>query len=107
MEAFIAAVAFWPLIVTKVTDFVRNAVDPGGTFPRFTWNLVPFALGVVIAVVYELQYSDLIPNLPPRLIGLSGFWNEFITGLGIAAVSSAWHELLDALSGVAKRQRAS
>lgn len=102
MGEFIIAVAFWPIVVTKLTDLTRNVFDKGDTAPKWVWNVVSLGLGVIFALVYELDYVALIPNLPPRLVGVTGATAEVVTGLGIGAVGSFWHELMDLFSSKAK-----
>lgn len=111
MNGFLIALGALPIIVTKVTDMIRNALDtkrPDGTsrFPKVTWNVVPFLVGVAITLVYQLDYHDLIQGLPPGLQHLTGVGGQIITGLGLGAVASGWHELFDSLSSFAKAKRA-
>jgi hypothetical protein len=101
MEAFIVAVAFWPMVVTKLTDFIRN-LTAGWAAPKWVWNVVSLGLGVAIALLYELNYAELIPNLPPRLQGATGTMAQILTGLGIGAIGSFWHETMDLFSSKAK-----
>ena len=105
MAEFIVAVGFFPLAVTKLTDFVRNAFDKDDSFPKFVWNLVSMALGIAVALLYELEFSNLIPNLPPVFKDVSGLPAQIITGIGIAAVGSFWHEINDFFSSKADAAR--
>jgi hypothetical protein len=105
MEAFIVAVAFWPMVVTKLTDLVRNAFDQADRAPKWLWNVVSLGLGVAVALLYELNYAELIPNLPPKLQGATGVTAQVLTGLGIGAIGSFWHETMDLFSSKAKSGR--
>jgi hypothetical protein len=102
MEAFIVAVAFWPMVVTKLVDFARNAFDKADAAPKWLWNVLSLGLGVAIALLYELNYAELIPNLPPKLAGATGVMAQVLTGLGIGAIGSFWHETMDLFSSKAK-----
>jgi hypothetical protein len=112
MTAFILALGALPIIVTKVTDMIRNAIDPvktDGTAPRFpkvTWNVVPFVVGVGICVIWEFNYAVLLPGLPPSLMTVGDFGGRILTGLGLGAVAGGWHELFDLASSKAKAARA-
>lgn len=85
MEVFLAAAA----TVTKVVDFVRNAIDPNGTAPKWLWNLVAFGAGVVIAYVGNLAIY-------------AGDFDKLVTGLAIGASASGFHEVFDFFSHKAK-----
>lgn len=105
---FIAALGLFPVLVTKLTDTIRNLLDPMGTrFPKVAWNFVPFVLGVGICLIYQTDAHDLIAGLPPALAHLSGVGGQIVTGLGLGALAGGWHEIFDLLSGVAKSTHAS
>lgn len=107
MTEFILALGALPIIVTKVTDMIRNVFDPMGTkLPKATWNIVPFAVGVLICVVWEFNYAALLPGLPPALMTVGDVGGRILTGLGLGAVAGGWHELFDVLSSKAKAARA-
>lgn len=108
LTPFILAVGAYPLIVTKGTDMIRNLVDRNRAtpLPPVLWNVVPFVLGIILAVVYEKNFASLIPNLPPALQDATGVKGEVLTGLGIGAIASGWHELLDSWSAKAKLRKA-
>lgn len=107
MTEFIIALGMAPIIVTKLTDMIRNATDPAGTrFPKVAWNIVPFVLGVVGCLAYELDLHDLIGGLPPVLQHMTGISGEILTGLGLGAVAGGWHELFDFFSSSAAAKRA-
>ncbi len=104
MTAFILALGALPIIVTKVTDMIRNAIDPAGTrMPKVTWNVVPFAVGVGICIIWEFNYASLLPGLPPSLMTVGDVGGRILTGLGLGAVAGGWHELFDLFSSTAKR----
>lgn len=105
MAELIIALGFFPMAVTKVTDFIRNLFDKNDSLPKWVWNVVPLGLGVATALLYELNYSDLIPNLPPKLQGLEGVSGQIVTGLALGAVASFWHELMDYWSSSAKLKK--
>ena len=107
MTEFILALGALPLTVTKVTDFFRNLFDPAGTkLPKVAWNVVPFVVGAGICLIWELNYADLLPGLPPSLMNVGDFTGRILTGLGLGAVAGGWHELLDFFSSKAKAARA-
>lgn len=103
MDRLLTIATLWPIAVTKITDFIRNLVDRNDTAPKWVWNIVPFGLGVVISLTLEIDYSALIPALPEPMRNLSGTPAEILTGIGIGALGSFWHELMDWLSAAAKR----
>lgn len=100
---FIAAVSVLSIIVTKLVDTVRNAIGPK---PRVLWNVLTFAFGIGVALLWEVDYHMLIHGLPPVLERMSGVWGQVVTGLGIGAVASGWHEFFDLMSSVAKARKA-
>lgn len=82
MEIFLALAA----TVTKATDFVRNAADPGNSAPKWVWNLVAFGLGIAAALLSDLTL------LGPDTLG------RVVTGLAIGAAASGFHEVFDFFS---------
>jgi hypothetical protein len=107
MDAFLVAVAAFAPAVTKATDFIRNLADPGGRAPKWVWNAVPFALGIGLALLWQVNLVGAIHGLPPTLEPhLHGSAGQVMTGIGIGAVASGWHELFDLLSSRAKANRA-
>lgn len=107
---FIAAVGPMAIFVTKATDFVRNVADKSDTAPKWVWNAVPFALGVGVALLWQFNFIvpviEAVPALAKGSTRLVGVWGQLLTGLGIGAVASGWHEKFDALSSQAKVDRA-
>lgn len=97
MEIVQATTAF-ALLITKLVDFIRNAFDQRDAAPKWVWNLVAFGLGIVIAQVWAI-------NVFPEVTPLQENTGRILTGLGMAAAGSGWHEILDALSSTAKKAR--
>jgi hypothetical protein len=97
------------LTVTKIVDFARNAFDKEDTFPYWTWNVVALAVGLAFALGWQLNLAGQAAALVPALAGtgrLDGIAGQVLTGLLIGGGSGFFHELLDALSGVAAKNRA-
>lgn len=76
--------------VTKAVDFIRNAFDPGSSWPHWSWNVAAFGFGTAIAYSSQL---DIFPGHP---------LSRVITGLAIGAASSGFHEVFDFFSSRAK-----
>lgn len=93
------------VLVTKAVDLVRNTFDKGNRAPKWAWQLVAFAFGILAAVMYRQADVSQVPGLPPIFEGATGTGAYIIVGLAIGAAASGFHELFDALSGVAKRGR--
>lgn len=112
MEAFLIAVGPLSIIVTKLVDVLRNAFDRtdpvtgAPRFPKVTWNFASFVIGVGVCLLWQADYHDLVPGLPPVLASLSGVQGQILTGLALGAVASGWHEVLDAISSTATEKRA-
>lgn len=92
-------------MVTKLVDFTRNTLDKGDTWPKWVWQLEAFVLGILLALLYKQSDVSQIPGLPPFLSDSTGALAAVVVGVVIGAVSSGFHELFDALSGVAKRRQ--
>lgn len=94
----ITVTTIFALFITKLVDFVRTAFDPHQAAPKWLWGALAIVLGAVIAVVFGLnifdQFSD---NATQETFG------RILTGVGMGAAGSGWHELLDALSSSAKK----
>jgi hypothetical protein len=87
------------LVVTKLVDTVRNAVDPGGMrIPKVAWNLLAFAVGIFMAVVYDV---NILHELGVDS-GIQALGGQVVTGLIIGSAGSGWHEVLDLFSSAAK-----
>ena len=87
------------LLVTKLVDLVRNVVDPGGTKKqlKWLWVLLALVLGMAIALLFGLDVFQMFEHNKTATVA-----GQVLTGLGIGATGSGWHEVLDALSGTAK-----
>jgi len=86
----LVSVAGLGLVVTKIVDGVRNAVDPEDN-PRYkvAWNALAFISGVGMAYIWGDWGGFVILGAGPTTFG---------TGLLIGAVASGWHEGLDLIS---------
>ena len=92
-EAF-ALVGPFALLVTKVVDVFKQALDPGGTrIPKVIWNFVAMAAGVTVALVWNVNAV----NSLGAATSLQGSMGEVMTGLLISGVAAGWHEVLDYL----------
>jgi hypothetical protein len=95
----VAMVTVLGLVVTKLVDTVRNAVDPGGMrVPKVAWNLLAFAVGIFMAVVYDINVLHEL-GVDTALKALGG---EIVTGFIIGSAGSGWHEVLDLFSSASK-----
>jgi hypothetical protein len=108
MEGFAAVVGVigaLSLGVTKVVDFLRNVLDKADTYPKYVWNIVAFVVGIAFAVGWHQNITEQLTALVPALadVQVDGVPGEIITGIVIGGFAGFWHELLDALSGVATR----
>lgn len=103
-------IIFGPLAVglTKLVDMVRNMVDPTGVRfagARWVWNVLALVLGLVVALVFEMnvmaQVLDLIPQFSDST-ALDGVVGQVLTGVGMAGMASYHHETMDRKSAEAK-----
>ena len=81
--------------ITKVTDLIRNGVDPNDRAPKVTWNVVAFVLGLVVSFVWSDQLAPLIAASGAKLSDVAA---KILLGLVLGAMGSFWHEPLDAWS---------
>jgi len=106
----IAAFAALSLTVTKSVDLARNLFDGNATAPPVTWNVVALVIGVAYCLGWQIDLSaqvlSLVPALAPHSARLAGVTGQVLTGFLAGGGAGFFHELLDALSGVAKRARA-
>jgi hypothetical protein len=100
MNEMLAIVGPVSLMVTKLVDLIRNAIDPNDTVPKTWWNVASFGLGIAVASVWHINAAV---SMLPADSQLQDWGGIVLTGLVVGAVASGWHELLDALSSVAKR----
>ena len=99
----VATATLFAMVVTKAVDLIRNAVGESGlNAPKWTWNVLAFALGITVALVWNINLLDNYGSS-----GFQGFGGQVFTGLAIAGSASGWHELFDTLSGAAKNAKAS
>jgi hypothetical protein len=102
LAAFLIAVGPAAIVVTKAVDTVRNGVDANDSLPKVTWNILAFVFGVVLALAFQFNMIqpvlDAIPALKTGAEHLTGVWGQVLTGLGIGAVASGWHEKFAQLS---------
>jgi hypothetical protein len=101
MELLTSTTAF-ALLVTKLVDFTRNMFDKDQHVPKWVWNALPLGLGLIMALVFDLDVFRMFEHN-----GTAEWAGRILTGLGIGATGSGWHEVLDALSGTAKVTHAS
>jgi hypothetical protein len=82
-------------MVTKLVDLVRNVADSGDTLPKWVWNIVAFGIGIVAALLGDLNaLGDLVKNIDATTA-------QVLTGLAIGGGASGFHELFDLLSSKA------
>lgn len=89
----LATIAFFALIVTKITDTIRNGFDPSAKAPKVVWNTIAFAIGVGVCLIWHINILT-VANVPPST-AVQGLGGEILTGILFGSGSSAWHELLD------------
>jgi hypothetical protein len=101
ITAFLIAALPLAVTVTKVVDTIRNLLGTAqANVPKVVWNLVALAVGVLIALGFEI---NLIAPVAAAIPGLkdwspSSTMAEIISGLAIGAMGSFWHEKLAAWS---------
>jgi len=106
MEAFLLLVGPFAIVVTKLVDLLKRAVDPNQErVPVFIWTLAGLLMGVGVALLWQLDYTDIIVGLPESIGRLEGVWGQVFTGLGIGAVAAGWHEVFKVLSSTALNQQ--
>jgi hypothetical protein len=79
--------------ITKLVDFIRNAFDKNDSWPKWAWNVAPFAFGLLSAFILNVELAT-----PPEgilRINPSEALLRVATGLGLGAFASGWHELWD------------
>lgn len=106
-------VAFGPLAMadTKLVDLLRNLLDrsPETQWAKWIWNVAAFAIGLLVCVLFQINVMAPLVEAVPRLSGLdmSGLPGEVLTGLGVGAFASFWHERMDLISSRAKGKASS
>lgn len=89
--AFLVAIGPLAIMITKGVDFVRS-FDKGDTIWKGAWIALAMVLGVGYALLTKSNYTNLIDN--PTVMNLTGTAGQVVTGLGIGAMASFWHEPL-------------
>lgn len=105
--AVIAVILALAATVTKGTDFVRN-FDKGDTWPKWLWNVVPMVIGVGLCWGWQQSFvGDLIAQVP-ALVGktMNTQLGYVLSGLIVGGAAGGFHELFDALSGIASQTHA-
>lgn len=113
MEAFFAALAAFGAVsigITKIVDLFRNWFDKDDKVPKAVWNGAALALGLGYALGWQVDLSatvfELVPASADKSDRLAGITGQVLTGLVAGAFAGFWHELLDALNGIAKDRHA-
>lgn len=78
------------LVVHQAVAFLRNAFDKNDRVPKAVWNLVPWALGILIAVVIcnVHQLQNWLSLTSPDCVA------TVLIGLGFGSVAAFWHSVL-------------
>jgi hypothetical protein len=98
----VASATLFATVVTKAVDMLRNMFDKEGKAPKWVWNVVSFALGITVALIWKINLLDNFGTT-----GINGVSGQVFTGLAIAGSASGYHELFDTLSSTAKKGKAS
>jgi hypothetical protein len=93
MEPFVV-VAVFALVITKLVDTIRNAIDPTARLPKVVWNVTAFVAGIAVCLIWSVNMLEQFGDE-----GVRGTAGEVLTGILLGAGGSAWHEVLDFLSG--------
>jgi hypothetical protein len=103
MLAVLGTIGALGLTVTKCVDLIRNLIDKQDTYPKYVWNIVALVVGLAFALGWQLNIAGSITALIPALknASISGTAGQVLTGVIIGGSAGFFHELLDALSGVA------
>lgn len=100
MAGVLAVVTFLSLVVTKLVDTIRNAVDPDvpPRIKRVVWNLLGFGLGIAIALIFHVNFIEAalqeLGASSGEVNDVRGTAGEILTGFFLGAGASVWHELL-------------
>jgi hypothetical protein len=97
-QALLASTTVFAILITKLVDFLRNAFDKDARWPKWSWNLAALGLGIAVALIFQVNIFATISHTH-----VQGWAGQLLTGGGIGAGGSAWHEVLDTLSSSAKR----
>lgn len=78
------------LVIHQAVAFLRNAFDKNDRLPKALWNLVPWMLGIIVAVilcnVHSLQ--NWLHLASPDCVA------TVLLGLGFGSVAAFWHSVL-------------
>lgn len=100
----LAVLSGMAISVTKAVDWVRGRFDKAGHAPKDLWIALALAFGIAMAVGTGVNalaaLSDIVVN--GHHLHVNVWAGEILTGAGIGAWASGFHEGLDALSGAAK-----
>lgn len=107
----LALIGALSLTVTKVVDLIRNVFDPSAKYRgSWIWNVTALVVGLAFALGWHLNTATtvaaLIPALADKASALEGLSGEILTGFVVGMSAGFWHELLDALSGIASKDQA-
>jgi hypothetical protein len=108
LVAFLVAALPLAVTVTKVVDFVRNLLGTGqANVPKWVWNLLALALGVIVALAFEINLIAPVAAAIPALKDWSpdSTMAEILSGLAIGAMAGFWHEKMDEWSSIAKANK--
>lgn len=94
--AFLTAVGPIAIGITKLVDLIRNTLDKDDSWPKWSWNVAAFVLGIGYALVTATNFVNLIAGLRPELSdALGGLPGQILTGIALGGVASFWHEQMD------------
>jgi hypothetical protein len=107
----LAVIAALSLTATKIVDLIRNVpMFKDRWIGSWVWNVVALVVGLAMCLGWEINLAEsaakLVPALTDQVEKFSGTTGQFLTGLVVGGGSGFFHELLDALSGVASRDHA-
>lgn len=108
MLGVITLIGAGALVVEKVVEFVRSAVETKWHPSTFWYNLLALALGVAYAVGWKLDYTGAVLAQIPATVGmtLSESTGRVLTGLAIGAASGFWWAIFQALKATVTRNEA-
>jgi hypothetical protein len=103
LVAFLVAIGPFALGITKVVDLVRNSADPNTTWPKWSWNVLAFGLGIAYACLTATNFVNLIATLQTGVQNkFTGTAGQIVTGLAIGGVASFHHEWMSKMSAASK-----
>jgi hypothetical protein len=106
--AVLAVIAGLSVTVAKVVDFTRNLPwFKDRWIDSWVWNAEAFLAGVIVCVGWEHSFvNDLFHQVPAlSTVNLTGNLGYVLSGLILGGLSGFAHELMDALSSIATRNR--